>query len=368
MFISYFFDNGSPCNWDFIDNELVVELLYDHELGTTNKAAGHFHFSVSNPEQQAVRLRIKLTTNIWNGILGSPFETDLPSYYSEDGKNWHGFVWTQEDNGDLVAAFGNLPFFYLARLEPYTATNLEQLWGEIKDHPMISKTHIGYTVENRPLEIFHIGTGDARVLLRGRAHPWEPGGNWVVEGLIKEFITQYELDPIKLKHLAFDIMPMANKDGVAHGMTRFNLKGADLNRGFSRSREDIKPIAPENIALFEWLDKQQLADKLPLLALDFHNDCVGGLLTPVGDEHKMNILATELRHHTFAPETFIASPNTDGFAAGIHTQYGMSAATLELNAKYIEQLGQIPTAAHWQQFGRSFLEVALKFIRLINDR
>lgn len=58
MFISYFFDNGSPCNWDYCDDELVVELLYDHEGGTTNKAAGHFNFSVANPAQKPVKIRI----------------------------------------------------------------------------------------------------------------------------------------------------------------------------------------------------------------------------------------------------------------------------------------------------------------------
>jgi Zinc carboxypeptidase len=362
MFISYFFDNGSPCNWDFCDGELVVDLLYDHEAGATNKAAGHFHFSVDNPERQPVRIRIKLATNIWNGQLGSPFKADLPSYYSEDGKIWQVFVWTHQENGDLVAEFGDLPFFYLVRLEPYTETDLKQLCNEIKDHPAVSMSNIGTTLEQRSLDIIHIGTGEQRVLLRARAHPWEPGGNWVIDGLISEFLAQYETNPEKVKNIAFDILPIANKDGVARGMTRFNLKGADLNRGFSRPRAELAVVAPENIALLEWLDRQQTAGTLPVLALDFHNDCNGGLLIPAGDEVRLGILADSLRRHTFAPETVISSPNKDGFAAGVHAQYGIAAATLEFNAKYIKNIEQLPTAAHWQQFGRDFLEVALEFI------
>ena len=362
MFISYFFDNGSPCNWDWIDDELVVELLYDHEAGTTNKAAGHFHFSVDNPKQQVVRIRIKFMNNIWNGQLGSPFEADLPSYYSEDGENWQIFVWTQEANGDLVAEFGKLPFFYLARLEPYTETELKQLYSEIKNHPAVSMTTIGTTVEARSLEMLHLGTGSQRVLLRARAHPWEPGGNWVIEGLVREFIAQYETDSVKLADIAFDIIAIANKDGVAHGMTRFNLKGADLNRGFSRPRSELAIVAPENIALLEWLDQQQTAGTLPRLAIDFHNDCRGGLLIPTDDEARMNSLADILLRHTFSPETVIVSPNKDGFTAGVHAQYGIAAATLEFNAKYIKHLKQLPSADHWQQFGRNFLQVALEFI------
>ncbi|MCF6175816.1 MAG: hypothetical protein L3J71_08620 [Victivallaceae bacterium] len=362
MFISYFFENGSPCNWDYSDGELAVDLLYDHEAGATNKAAGHFHFSVDNPERQPVRIRIKLATNIWNGQLGSPFEADLPSYYSEDGKTWQVFVWQQETNGDLVAEFGKLPFFYLARLEPYTEANLKQLCGDIKDHPLVTMSNIGTTLEDRSLEMIHVGTGEQRVLLRARAHPWEPGGNWVIDGLIREFIAQYETNPEKVKNIGFDIMPIANKDGVARGMTRFNLKGADLNRGFSRPRAELAAVAPENIALLEWLDQQQTAGTLPVLALDFHNDCNGGLLIPADDEARMEILADSLRRHTFSPETVISSPNKDGFAAGVHAQYGIAAATLEFNAKYINNIKQLPSATHWQQFGRDFLEVALEFI------
>ncbi len=365
MFISYFFDNGSPCNWDYSEGELIVDLLYDHEAGATNKATGHFHFSVDNPERQAVRIRIKLATNIWNGQLGSPFEADLPSYYSEDGKNWQLFVWEQQENGDLVAEFGDLAFFYLARLEPYTETDLKQLCTEIEGHPAVSISDIGTTVEGRSLEMIHIGTGEQRILLRARAHPWEPGGNWVIDGLVREFLVQYETNPDKVKHIAFDIIPIANKDGVAHGMTRFNLKGADLNRGFSRPREELALVAPENIALLKWLDRQQVAGALPVLALDFHNDCSGGLLIPADDEARMNILADCLRRHTFSPETVSSSPNKDGFVAGVHAQYGVAAATLEFNAKYIKAIEQLPSAVHWQQFGRDFLEVALEFIRKI---
>ncbi len=362
MFISYFFNNGSPCNWDFIDGELVVELLYDHEAGAANKAAGHFHFSVDNPARKPVRIRIKFVNNIWNGELGSPFESELPSYYSEDGKKWQVFVWRQEDNGDLVAELGNMPFFYLARLEPYTEIDLQRLCDDIKEHPAVTLSCIGTTVEQRSLEMIHLGTGAQRVLLRARAHPWEPGGNWVMEGLIKEFITQYESVPDRLKNIAFDMLPLANKDGVARGMTRFNLRGADLNRGFSRSRTELARIAPENIALLEWLDRQRDSGRLPVMALDLHNDCNGGLLIPQADESRMQLLADLLRRHTFAPETVIVTPNDDGFTAGLQAQYDIATATLELNAKYIKRIEQLPTAAHWQQFGRELLTVLLEFI------
>jgi DNA-binding MarR family transcriptional regulator len=46
-------------------------------------------------------------------------------------------------------------------------------------------------------------------------------------------------------------MPMANKDGVARGRTRFNLNGKDLNRDWERPADAA--LAPENHALESWL-------------------------------------------------------------------------------------------------------------------
>ena len=44
----------------------------------------------------------------------------------------------------------------------------------------------------------------------------------------------------------FCVMPMANKDGVAKGRTRFNLNGIDLNRGWDKPADE--KLAPENAA------------------------------------------------------------------------------------------------------------------------
>ena len=51
-------------------------------------------------------------------------------------------------------------------------------------------TTIGKTVAGRDLEIVRIGDPAApyRVFLRARAHPWEPGSNWVVQGLIQRLL------------------------------------------------------------------------------------------------------------------------------------------------------------------------------------
>ncbi len=142
---------------------------------------------------------------------------------------------------------------YLARLPPYRLSDLEALKRRIRDDRRVEIVTIGKTVEGRELEIIRVGNPDAahRVLLRARAHPWEPGGNWVVEGLIQRLLRD-DVDARRyLDAYCVYIMPMANKDGVARGRTRFNLLGSDLNRKWDkprRSRRQSGELRPGNLA------------------------------------------------------------------------------------------------------------------------
>ena len=132
-------------------------------------------------------------------------------------------------------------------------------------------------MEGRDLEILRIGDPAApkRVLLRSRAHPWEPGGNWVIEGLIERLLRGDEDAREYLSRYCVYVLPIANKDGVARGRTRFNMLGSDLNRQWDRPADP--GLAPENHALESWLEGLIASGKKPDLAIDFHNDNSGFL-------------------------------------------------------------------------------------------
>jgi hypothetical protein len=362
MFLSYYFENGSPCDWEVDGDELRVSLLYDHEIGTINKAAGHFNFKINNPERKSVKLTIERAVNIWNGEKGSPFKPELPSYYSENGVDWHVFVWDENECGDLTTTFDPMSDFQVARLEPYAETELKRLFSKIEGHPLVDISSIGKTVEGRRIELIHIGSGAKRVLLRARAHPWEPGGNWVLEGLIEECLSLYEKNPKVLEdELSFDIIPITNKDGVARGMTRFNVLGADLNRGLSKSIELLKSTAPENAALLEWLDQSAIDGSLPFLAVDFHNDCCGDLHMSDNEnpvyKKTMADLERLLRKETFFAERSITGSSPDTFGEALLSKYGINAAILELNARYLKGTESLPSARLWKKFGADFVRV-----------
>ena len=133
------------------------------------------------------------------------------------------------------------------------------------------------TAQGRELEIVRIGRASApyRVFVRARAHPWEPGGNWVVEGLIRRLL-QGDADARGSSSAhASTCCRWRTKMAWRAGRTRFNLRGKDLNRNWD------KPADPtwrrKTRRWRQWLETTIAAGRKPHFAVELHNDG-GGLL------------------------------------------------------------------------------------------
>ena len=124
----------------------------------------------------------------------------------------------------------------MARVEPYRLSDLDRLLEVDRAHPLVEITPIGKTVEGASWKssASAVPTAPYRVFLRARAHPWEPGGNWVVQGLVDRLLKGDDEAKRYLERYCVYVLPMANKDGVARGRTRFNLRGKDLNRNWDK--------------------------------------------------------------------------------------------------------------------------------------
>jgi hypothetical protein len=164
-------------------------------------------------------------------------------------------------------------------------------------------------VAGRDLEIVRLGNPDApyRVFVRARAHPWESGSNWVAQGLIQRLLKDDDDARRFLRVYSVSVLPMANKDGVARGGTRFNLRGKDLNRDWDKPANP--ELAPENAGLEKWLEAEIAAGRRPHLALELHNDGAGRLHisrppVPQLDRHlaRMAIFEELLRKQTWFTE------------------------------------------------------------------
>jgi hypothetical protein len=251
-------------------------------------------------------------------------------------------------------------------VEPYRLSDLDALLTSVRANPRVDVAAIGTTAEGRPLEIIRIGDVDApfRLFVRARAHPWEAGSSWVAHGLIQRLVGGDDEAKRFLKRYSVYVLPMANKDGVARGMTRFNARGMDLNRNWDKPADP--QLAAENAALERWLESMVAAGRPPHLAMELHNDGRGLLHVsrppvPQLERHlaRMATLERLLRKHTWFTEgsTNAAFRNSGTLGDGWLQRYGIDAIVHEFNCNWIEGVKDFAAARHWRTYGEQLAEV-----------
>ena len=372
-FIDTSFENASPLWYDIAaDGAIQLHLIYDHERSSTNRAAGHVHFRVQARAGSDLTFEFRNLDNVWNGQPGSVARELRTMVVSEDGRRWRSIP-TDALPGDRVRLSVKMQSdsLFIARLEPYRLSDLDRLMNSIRENPRVEISTIGKTVGGRPLDVVRIGDRRApyRVFVRARAHPWESGSSWVAEGLIERLLKDDPQAKLFLDRYALYVLPMANKDGVARGMTRFNLLGKDLNRNWDAPAD--ADVAPENAALERWLEQMIAAGQKPQLALELHNDGRGLLHisrppVPQLDRHleRMALLERLLRKKTWFTEgsTNSAFRNSGTLGDGWLQRYGIDAVVHEFNCNWIEGLRDYPAARHWRAYGASLAEVFYEYL------
>jgi len=367
-FIDTGFENASPLWYETTtDGTVLVHLIYDHERSSPNRAAGHIHFRLHARTGSKLNLEFRNLENVWNGRRASVADELKVVVVSEDGTSWKPVATERlPENRVRLAVTMPGPRLYVARAEPYRISDLDHWLETIGRSPLVQITTIGQTAEGRALEIVRVGdeTAPYRVFLRARAHPWEPGGNWVVQGLVNRLLRGDEEAKRCLDRYCVYVMPMANKDGVARGRTRFNLRGKDLNRNWDRPADP--ELSPENHALEAWLEAMIARGKRPHLALELHNDGSGNLhlsRPPVADldRHleRMKVLESLLREHTWFTEgsTGASFHNAGTLGEGWLARYGIDAAIHEFNVNWIAGLDDYPSGRHWTRYGEQLARV-----------
>jgi hypothetical protein len=367
VFINTSFENACPLYWEINSEGIAnVYLVYDQERSSRNRANGHWFFELQAKKGSDLTIILNNFDNIWNVRKGSPISDQTICFTSNDGRKWRA-VGTKKIDGNRLKLQVHMDWdrLFVARLEPYRLSDLEKLKKEIHNHRFVAILPIGHTIEGRELEIIRIGNPDApyRVLIRARAHPWESGGSWVLQGLIKHLLCDDKDSRRYLSKYCVYIMPMANKDGVVRGRTRFNMLGKDLNRNWDETAD--QHYAPENYALESWINSMISKGKTPHLAIDLHNDASGKLhiSRPKIDLESylncMEYLEQLLRKHTWFTEgsTGKGYRNPGTFGEGLLERYGIVACVLELNANWIAGLKQYPYGKNWELFGRQLCEV-----------
>ena len=366
-FIDTSFENASPLWYDVADGIVRVHLLYDHERASTNRAAGHIHFLIHARPAAQITIEFRNLDNVWNGQPGSVARELKTVVVSEDGRQWRPVpTESAPDNRVLLRVEMRGPKLYVARTEPYRLSDLERLLTSVRANRLVEIASIGKTAGGQDLEIVRIGDPATpyRVFVRARAHPWESGSSWIAQGLIERLLKNDDGARRFLKAYSLYILPMANKDGVARGRTRFNVLGKDLNRNWDKPAD--AELSPENAALERWLERMIAAGRRPHLAVELHNDGSGRLHisrppVPQLERHleRMAILEELLRQKTWFTEgsTNSAFRNSGTLGDGWLERYGIDAVVHEFNCNWIEGLKDYPSARHWMAYGQQLAEV-----------
>jgi Zinc carboxypeptidase len=366
-FIDTSFENASPLWYDVVGGVVRIHLLYDHERASPNRAAGHIHFAIHGKTGATLTLEFVNLDNVWNGQPGSVAGELKTVSISEDGRKWRTVPTDGlPDNRVQLRVAMPGPKLYVARIEPYRLSDLNRLLAAIRTNKLVQMTTIGKTAAGRDLEIVRIGdpTAPYRVFVRARAHPWESGSNWVAQGLMQRLLRGDDAAQRWLRVYSLYILPMANKDGVALGRTRFNLLGKDLNRNWDKPADP--ELSPENAALEKWLEGMIAGRRAPHLAIELHNDGNGRLHisrppVPQLERHlaRMAVFEQLLRDQTWftVGSTNAAFRNSGTLGDGWLERYGIDAVVHEFNCNWIEGLKEYASSRHWITYGEKLAEV-----------
>ena len=372
-FIDTGFENASPLWYETAPDGTTAgpPPLRSRAVNSPNRAAGHFHFRLHAKPGLRAHARVQEPGQCLQWPPGSVANELKAAVVSSDGKAWKP-VPLERLPGDRVRLTVTMPGpeLYVARVEPYRLSDLEKWLESIRTNPSVEITPIGKTAEGRALEIVRVGRPDApyRVFLRARAHAWEPGGNWVVQGLVNRLLKDDAEAKKDLAMYCVYVMPMANKDGVARGRTRFNLRGKDLNRNWDKPADPV--LAPENHALEAWLEGMIRRGRLltwrssstttgtaslhvsrpPVTGLDRYLD-------------RMKTLEALLRKHTWFTEgsTNEAFRNSGTLGEGWLERFGIDAAVHEFNVNWIAGLKDYPSGRHWEALWRPASRVFFEY-------
>ncbi len=140
--------------------------------------------------------------------------------------------------------------------------------GALKEHPFVSDSVIGKSVNGRTLHSMTIGDPNAldSIYILSRQHPPEVTGTIGMMHFVEALCKDSEMANEFRFHFQTVVVPIANPDGVARGHWRANANGVDLNRDWLHFTQ------PETKAIHDQIVKlRENPGGRMWLFLDFHS-------------------------------------------------------------------------------------------------
>lgn len=248
---------------------------FNRELGSegatatrTGEHAWHIHLAVSpyhdGPPRWVNRCQFHLETG---GGFHAPIEVtvgrpeEVPYWFNEyalslssdGGVSWSPLHWESSERGRTSDCFTIPPSdadeLIIGNQVPMSGHRVAQLNAEFARHPDVTRTVIGQSREGRPIERLTIATPGGRPLEKrsvhyvANHHPGEGNACWRNVGWVR-WLLSAEASPVR-EHSVFHILLMASPDSPAHGWSRCNGEGWDMNRCFRPEGADAQEQGTE---------------------------------------------------------------------------------------------------------------------------
>ena len=196
---------------------------------TLEPSANWYYFRMTGVAGKQIYLTLKD-----NGVARSSF--------SYDGETWEHLPLAEFQRRRLDKRFTRDTVF-IALYNPYTYSYLQERIKTWTEHPDVLLDTIGFSHEGRPLQLMHItdlsvpAEKKARLWIHARQHPSETPSSYLVDGLVDYLLCDTPQARSLRQQLDTYVLPFANPDGVANGLSRCNAIGVNQEINFGRSED-----------------------------------------------------------------------------------------------------------------------------------
>ncbi len=194
---------------------------------------GYFHFRIDDGAGQTVHIE-------FTNLVSSRMTEDHHLLYTTDLEN---LDWQTMDEpiGDILEFEVPADRVYISNYHAYPYRNIVQRVNDLIEHPLVEAEVIGQSHEGRNIYALRIAEHGVDpdeaydYVMLARQHPGEVQGSWHLDAAVDYILEVYD-DPFTGfdNDYVFHVIPVANPDGVYHGIHRFCTQGHDFNRRWDR--------------------------------------------------------------------------------------------------------------------------------------
>lgn len=235
-----------------------------------------FYFQVDNAENETLKFKLTNLQGVYRGNRHLLYTGETRPVISYDRQNWKRISDVDYDQNAYTFTFQHTfteNRAWIAYAHPYSLSRKQDYLERIADHPMVEIDTIGYSREERPVEMITIPSdgnpGKMKTLFfTGLQHPGEDCVGYLFEGLLDFILSD---DPMAARirdHYLIKLVFMMNPDGVFHGTTRYSWTMEDLNAEWDTTECFVEP---EVEAVKSWAEKWMDRGNQIAMMLDFHS-------------------------------------------------------------------------------------------------